>query len=481
MHLIPRRCVLLPLAAAAMLLVGCTDDPLSGPPAPDGPTASVQLGQVPARVLPGERAFRDLARAVPAFGGFFLDDSGSLVVHLKGLEHGTAMRAALVPFLQRLAAERGNPQGRLPRILYRKGEFSFAELSAWRDRIENPLFAIEQVVLVDLDERENRLFIGLTDEGGRREAEALLSGLGAPSRMVRMEVIGAALPQSGSAAGTASSEPGTCTHLQQVCLPLMGGFQIAFARDEGIPNLVCTLGFTALVGDQAAFVTNAHCSDDEWNFDATLYHQPFADNRIGREAVDPNGWSCETTFKCRYSDANLVHASVAADVGYLGRPTANGSLVVSNTQPRFTVGASGDAYAGETVYMVGRTLGLQRGIVDKTCTSYKKTWEGRWHKVLCSDVSDLNAGDGDSGGPIFLWNGSSDVVTLVGVVFARTEIYDHTFFSPMSGIRADLGAMEVRAPDYRGGPDGRGGGGGGGASGECNGNTSDPTLIIEPC
>jgi hypothetical protein len=240
------------------------------------------------------------------------------------------------------------------------------------------------------------------------------------------------------------------------------------------------LGFTALIGNQPAFVTNAHCSDDQWNFDATPYYQPLASLQIGQEAVDPNGWSCETTFKCRYSDATLVYASVATDIGYIARPAGNGSLSVSSTAPRFTVGASGDAYAGETVYMVGRTSGLQHGSVDKTCTSFKTTWEGRWHKILCSDVTNLNASGGDSGGPIFLWNGWSNVVTLVGVVFARTEMYDHTFFSPMSGIREDLGGMEVRAPEYRGGLDGRGGGGAGG-SGECDGNTSDPTLIIEPC
>jgi hypothetical protein len=483
MHSIPLRSILVPLAAASMFLAGCTDDPISGPPvATEGITPSVQLGQVPARVLPGEKAFHDLARDVPAFGGFFLDGDGSLVVHLTGLEHGRAMQAALVPFLQRLAAERGNPQGRIPRILYRKADFSFPQLSAWRDRVEDPLFAIEQVVLVDIDERDNRIFIGLTDEGGRAEAELLLRELRAPAGMIRVEVIGAALPQSGSAAGTASSDPGTCLHLQGICRPLMGGFQIAFGRDGGSPVILCTLGFTALVGNQPAFVTNAHCSDDEWNFDATLYHQPHADHRIGQEAADPNGWSCETSFKCRYSDANLVHASVATDVGYIARPTAIGSLTVSGTQPRFTVGASGDAYVGETVYMVGHVSGLQRGTVDKTCTSFKKTAELRWHKVLCSDVTDLNAAGGDSGSPMFLWNGSSDVVTLVGVLFARTGTYDHTFFSPMSGIRQDLGAMEVRAPGYRGVPDGRGGsGGGGGSSGECGGNTSDPTLIIEPC
>jgi hypothetical protein len=441
----------------------------------------VQLAQVTGRVLPGEKAFHGLARDVPAFGGLFLNEDGSLVVQLTGTEHGTAMRAALVPFLQRLAAERGNPHGRLPRILFRKAEFSFAELSAWRDRVEDPLFAIEQVVLVDLDERENRLFVGLTDEGGRQKAEAVLSGLGAPAGMVRLEVIGAALPQLGSATATASSDPGTCVHLEGMCRPLIGGFQIAFGRDGGPPVIGCTLGFTALVGAQPAFVTNAHCSDDEWNFDGTVYHQPFAPYAIGQEAADPNGWSCEDPFKCRFSDANLVHATVATDVGYIARPSAIGSLTISSTHPRFTVGTSGNAYVGETVYMVGHVSGLQRGTVDKTCTSFKKTAELRWHKVLCSDVTDLNAGEGDSGSPMFLWGGSSDVVTLVGVLFARNGFYDHTFFSPMSGIRQDLGAMEVRAPEYRAGRDGRGSGDSGGGMGECDGNTSDPTLIIEPC
>jgi hypothetical protein len=44
------------------------------------------------------------------------------------------------------------------------------------------------------------------------------------------------------------------------------------------------------------------------------------------------------------------------------------------------------------------------------------------------------------------------------VLWRPREIYDHTFFSPMSGIYQDLGGMEVRAPAYRGGS-------GGGAAG----------------
>lgn len=214
-------------------------------------------------------------------------------------------------------------------------------------------------------------------------------------------------------------------------------------------------------GGELGFVTNSHCSDDEWNLEYTTYYQPYKYYEIGSEAVDPNGWSCEITYKCRYSDAVIArtNAGVEVDVGYVARTTGLGSLTVDAAQPRFTVSGASDVYGGETVYMMGRTSGWLAGTVTHTCVSYKKTWEGRWHKVLCTDVADYNSQGGDSGSPVFLWNGTSELITLVGVHFARNSIEDHAFFSPMSGIQADLGTVEARAPDYRT-SDGGGGGGG---------------------
>ena len=84
---------------------------------------------------------------------------------------------------------------------------------------------------------------------------------------------------------------------------------------------------------------------------------------------------------------------------------------------------------------------------------------------MCTDISDYDSQNGDSGGPVFIWDGSSELVTLVGLHFGSNPLYDHAYFSPISGIRHsdDLGGIEVRAPGYR-----TSDGGGGGIGGGCN-------------
>lgn len=141
-----------------------------------------------------------------------------------------------------------------------------------------------------------------------------------------------------------------------------------------------------------------------------------------------------------------MEPSVAADVGYIAKPNGLGTLATTDSPRRFTVVGQSDAYVGERVWVVGRTTGSHTGFADKTRTSFKKTWKGRYHKVLCTDVGDYNSLGDDSGGPVFLWESSPPDtpeyrITLVGVNFARNDVYDHAFFSPMSGIQRDLGSL----------------------------------------
>jgi hypothetical protein len=468
--------------AGTMLLASCSDEPTV--PLQGDRTAAAQPARPPQSLRAGERAFRGLARDVPEFAGFYLNERGELVVRITDPGRGAAMRAALLPFLKQLAAERGNPGARMPKFVFEKADYSFVQLSEWRDRLE-PVFSLDGVILMDLDERTGRVTVGLADEGARAGAEARVRDLGVPLEAVDITVTGVPRPQAARGTAAFATSAFGCTHLQSFCRPLMGGAQITYFRD-GDQHL-CSIGFPVLFnGGELGFVTAAHCSDDEWNRDNTVYYQASYPNyQVGTEAIDPNGWGsfsgCEFMYVCRDSDANVVRASVETDVGYVARTTGveNGSLSVSSATPRFAISSSSDAYGGETVYAMGRTSGWLRGTVLKTCTDFKKTWEGRWHKVLCSDVADYNVQGGDSGGPVFLWNGTSDRITLIGINFARTEIYDHSFFSPVNGIRNDLGSMEVRAPEFR---TSGGTGGGGGGGGDCGGETTpNPTFIIEPC
>lgn len=475
------RATLVSLLAGTILFGACSDHPAEAPPGSDRPNAQASLTpDAQGNDHPGERAFQELARRIPAFGGFYLDTAGDLVVRLTDLGQAPAARAAVAHVLQQLAAERNNPGARLPEFRFEPAEYSFAQLSEWRDRAA-PVFGLDAVVALDLDEQRNRLTFGLKDASGRAEVEARIADLGIPLQAVHLEVIGQSMSLASRSMAAASMTSTGCTHLREFCRPLIGGYQITFLQDGR--ELYCTLGIGAIRGgSQLGFVTNAHCSDDEWNLDQTPYWQPNSgEPHMGREAVDPKGWGslsgCEVFFVCRESDANFVQtgSGVEVDVGYIARPAGRGTLYIDTSNPRLTITSTSQVYGGETVYMVGRTSGLLSGRVVHTCEHIKKTGQGRWHKVLCQDVHDGASRDGDSGSPVFLWSGG-DHVTFLGVHWGGNDFWGHSYFSPIRNIRNDLGGLEVRAPDYRSTT----GGGGSGGGVDC-GTSNDPTVVIESC
>lgn len=460
----PRSRFALIVAAGAALLAACSDAPTEARMEPG--SARSAASQLPAQAQnharPGEARFRALSRQFPEFGGFYFDARGDIVVQLTSTDRGAAVRAALAPVIRTVGKERARAGGREPAVKFNQAEFTFAELSSARDRLVNPLFELDGVTMLDVDERENRLTVGLADEAARPAAEARVRELGVPRNLVSLKVVGRGEPLSASASA-ASMAPAYCASVTSYCRPLIGGISITYNRDGQL--WVCTLGFPAISGGVTRFVTAAHCSDDEWNLDYVAYFQPHPSSgpSVGNEAKDPRGTSCGfmSAYVCRYSDANLVAPVVPTEVGYIIRPTGLQQHGVSSSAPHFTISGQRDAYTGERVYVVGQTTGLHTGTVQGTCQDWKKTWEGRYHAVRCSDVGDYNSSGGDSGGPVFLWDGVSSTVTLVGINFARNGTYDHAIFSPVSGIADDLGSFEARAPEYRGSTGGGGGGGGG--------------------
>jgi hypothetical protein len=459
------------LLAAGALLAACGDAPTDSGRQPAGAVAAA--GELPPQAQdharPGEARFRALAQKYPEFAGFYFDEQGDIVVQVTDLGRSAAVRAALAPVVRTVEAERARGAGGRPQVRFRRAEFSFAQLSEWRGRVLEPLFALDGVTMLDVDERENRLVVGLADESGRAEAQARLAELGVPLAMVALKVVGRGRPLSGTAGAAMAPTYTGCTSVYSSCRPLIGGIKISFYRDNNSRFTECTLGFAALSGSSTRFVTAAHCSDDEWNYDNTQYYQPDPNAYVGYESWDPNGWSCGfmSPYKCRYSDANLSTPSAPAEVGYIIRPSGLQQTSVNPIRPHFVVAGQRDAYVGERVYVVGHVTGLHTGTMRSTCEDWKKTFEGRYHAVLCSHVADFNSTEGDSGGPVFLWDVVSETVTLVGVNFARNGTWDHAVFSPMSGIQKDLGRLEARAAEYRGTTGGGGGDDGGGGCSGC--------------
>ena len=110
-----------------------------------------------------------MAQAEPATAGFYLDSSGALVVWVKDSTKFDDARAEASGLLGSLA-----PTSSLRRavrsIRLRKADFSFQQVSDWRDSVfVHLLGAVPGVNMDDFDEATNRVVIGLTkDELARR-------------------------------------------------------------------------------------------------------------------------------------------------------------------------------------------------------------------------------------------------------------------------------------------------------------------------
>lgn len=218
----------------------------------------------------------------------------------------------------------------------------------------------------------------------------------------------------------------------------VGGVQIHFSR------YLCTLGFNAVDGAQNSFITNSHCTSRQGGVEGTTYYQPQSNvnsTAIGTEVEDPTyfrGGACPATRQCRYSDAARVRyaASVPFALGALARTTApnTGSLEISQVS---NIAGDRSTVLGETVNKVGRTTGWTQGTVTGTCVNVNVS--GSRLTLLCQNLVTAGVGPGDSGSPVF-----SDNDQLLGVLWGGNTNGTLFVFSPISGVRQELGQLVVR-------------------------------------
>ena len=174
------------------------------------------------------------------------------------------------------------------------------------------------------------------------------------------------------------------------------------------------------------------------------------------EYYDPTGSSC-TTFQQLTDYCWTRRASnVALFKPYSGTTLKFRPRLIVRTDPRtldsntviadtshpwlYVVGTQGTPTTGEQLNKIGAYSGWTYGNVNGTC---EDVHEGS-QMVFCAGKAHFFSRHGDSGSPVFSWDGEDDA-TLYGIVIAIDcsdcpHDYD-TFFSTMSGITTDLGSM----------------------------------------
>jgi len=388
-------------------------------------STSVGLTVIYERKMTLDERFSLVAMRVPSFGGMYLQGN-VLMVYLTNPSQAGAAAGAIQSVFGAGAVPTAGVQV-LP------ARYGFAQLATWHSRMGS-LFNIPGVILTDIDEKANRLKVGVESAATSFAVEARLARLGIPRAAV------AVVPMQPFVQTAA---------LRDQIRPIEGGTQIAFSI------FLCTLGFNAVRSGVSGFVVNSHCTDVQGQNTGTQHFQPSVGNGnlIGQEIADPpyEATRCPLNLAghlCRYSDSAYSQrdGTVTADQGFIARTTGanTGSLTISG---QFRIVSEGASTVGATVNKVGRTTGWTSGQVTDTCVDVLVL--GSLNVDLCQDIVGAGVGAGDSGSPVFAITSGNDV-QLRGILWGGNLDGTVFVYSPIANIeRADeLGPISTCASGF---------------------------------
>ncbi|HEX8905092.1 MAG TPA: hypothetical protein VF771_09645, partial [Longimicrobiaceae bacterium] len=353
-------------AVLAMLFTAAcdqSDQPVS--PQPGGASLDRSASQASFRTPDDE--FARVSRAeVPGFAGFYLDTDGTPVIRLKD----QAQRGAAQRYLAQeiAAAHRGRlaMAPRQPKFL--PAEYDFAQLKQWADALTPLISQRGDVYLVDVDEVNNRVLLGVADATATGAVRAEAARLGIPANAVATQT---------------QERPTPRASLRDRQTVLGGGIQIAFSQ------YLCTLGFNARRNSTGAniFVTNAHCTGTQYAFDGIAEYQNLvaSGNQIGNEVADRGMWACAGTgTSCRQADAAYISNNGTRSISQGGIWRTNfatgmnaGTTIIGefNIVGRYTGSLPVNSYLDKT----GRTSGSTYGLVTSSCVTIGS--------LRCQDIS----------------------------------------------------------------------------------------------
>ncbi|MEL6544602.1 MAG: hypothetical protein AAFQ82_08240 [Myxococcota bacterium] len=362
--------------------------------------------------------FTEVTWRVPEFAGAFIDGD-DLVIQLTELNDAT-QSAAVAAVNDIIGSDRELPEN----VRFAEAEFDFASLMGARVQART-LMGISGVTSLSVNERSNRVRLGVEDDASRRRAASELRLLGIPAEMVNIEVSPAFRPLQNTVE----------------VRPVVGGTQIQNGNGS------CTLGFVGVRAGVRGFVTNSHCTLTQGGVEGTVLSQPGdSGSRIGVEMVDPtyfSGGGCPSGRRCRLSDSAwaTLDDGVTSERGRVYRDSLTRYRVVKEYLYPLD---------GETLRKVGRTTGTTSGEVSETCEDMNVADSDI--TLLCQARVEAQSAPGDSGSPVMkllnpLTYPGSHPVAAMGVLWGGR---DGTFvFSPVQNVEfgLELGNMNVKFGD----------------------------------
>jgi hypothetical protein len=166
----------LAVLGATVVCLSCTDQPTDVARKVDGPRNTVVgSGRWRVRTIADE-----LADEIPSFGGIFLEN-GVLNVLVTNDRDLSAVSAALVPKFARAKRRMRSVRGI-------HAEFSYAILRSFSEEMSPILEATPGVTALWIDQRENRINVGVAAPNVRGAVESAMARQGVPLAMVRIKL-----------------------------------------------------------------------------------------------------------------------------------------------------------------------------------------------------------------------------------------------------------------------------------------------------
>jgi hypothetical protein len=326
----------------------------------------------------------------------------------------------------------------------REAQFSYSELAEWQSRL-NDVENRSGLVLEDIDERLNRLTIGVesAEAGGRLASD--LAARGVPREAINIELV------EGTRAVTQT--------IYSYITPTTAGINV---RGFGLSS--CTLGFNVKWNGVMHFVTASHCTSPLSGGGLTYPdmgvvtgvsfcqpgcngNSPAVDTTLGPEVIDPPwhntpgywGSLCAANELCRMSDAAMVRYDYRVPTAFeLANMLVGGSLDYYGGVPFVGEIIGNNQFVGDLVARNGVTSGAQYGTISRTCikTDGYLRPGGKTMKHVCQNEMTGEAQPGDSGGPVSAYVGWTGPY-LLGIVHSTRTGY--TFYSPINNIQTDFG------------------------------------------
>lgn len=385
--------------------------------------------------------FLKVSDTVPGFAGLVLDTDGAVVIKLVDT---TAADAARENVNVTFRGSRTLP-GRSFRFV--RVRYSFRQLYDWRDSLFKSGLN-EGVRQIDLDEGSNVIRIGTIDDQSGSAVRVSAAGMGIPRDALIIERAGELKPLVDS--------------LGLAFRPLLSGLIVGTASGS------CSIGPRAKkTGTTRYILVNAHCTKTYGSVDGDSMGQPTLIQRVAVEVQDP-GWTsvgCLSFYVCRWSDAALYQCdSISPCSGYTIAKTTweytgldwsqKGSLELDTSDPWYVVGelSSGDLIQYSSVSKVGFASGWTGGEIASTCFD-RLNYPTSGKALRCQySTHAVNAG-GDSGGPVFQYDTTTSTAYLAGLIYGCIDYGPPYYcqlstFSPIWGVKTDLGAMTVSSPIY---------------------------------